>query len=96
MTAYAIVVTTKVTDEAMFNDYLERVRPFVEAHGGRYLVRGGTMEVVQGEWSPGRLVVVEFESMDRARGWQNTEDYAQLKHMLNESSKTSVILIEGV
>ena len=96
MKGYAVIDTADVRDRALFDEYVERVPPVVESHGGRYLVRGGAMESVQGDWRPGRLVVVEFDSVERARAWQESPDYAELRRLLNASSDTSVILVEGV
>ena len=96
MAGYAIVDTAEVTDQAVFDEYIERVPAVVEAHGGKYLVRGGAMEIVQGDWSPRRIVVMEFDSVEQARAWQDSPDYAELKQMLNDCSNTGVILVEGV
>ncbi len=95
MAAY-VIVDSVVTDQAVFNDFVQRVPPIVAAHGGKYLARGGVIEVVQGDWNPHRIVIVEFDSVDQARGWQESPDYAELKAMLNRSSNTSVIITEGV
>ena len=96
MKGYAVIDTADVRDRALFGEYVERVPAVVESHGGRYLVRGGAMESVQGDWRPGRLVVVEFDSVDLARAWQESPDYAELRRMLNASTDTSVVLVEGV
>ena len=86
----------EVTDQVVFSDYLERVPAVVASHGGKYLVRGGATEVVQGDWAPNRIVVVEFDNVEQARGWQNSPAYAELRAMLNRSSNTNVIIAEGV
>ena len=95
MSAY-VIVDSEITDQAVFNDYLERVPAVVQAHGGKYLVRGGAIEIVQGDWTPRRLVVMEFETVEQARTWQNSADYAELKGLLNRSSNTAVVIVEGV
>ena len=95
MAAY-VMIDSVITDQAVFDDYLEQVPAVVEAHGGRYLARGGAIEVVQGDWTPNRIVVIEFDSVELARGWQDSPDYAELRAMLNRSSKTSVIITEGI
>ena len=91
-----VIVDAEVTDQAVFSDYLERVPAVVASHGGKYLVRGGATEVVQGDWAPNRIVVVEFDNVEQARGWQNSPDYAELRAMLNRSSNTNVIIAEGM
>ena len=95
MAAY-VIVDSVIRDQAVFDDYLEQVPAVVEAHGGRYLARGGAIEIVQGDWTPNRIVVVEFDSTERARGWQESPSYSELRAMLNRSSNTSVIITEGI
>ena len=95
MAAY-VIVDSVITDQSVFDDYLQQVPAVVESHGGKYLARGGAIEVVQGDWTPNRIVVVEFDSVERARGWQDSPEYVELKAMLNRSSNTSVVITEGV
>ena len=80
----------------MFDGLVRRAPAMVAAYGGKYLVRGGAMEVVQGDWIPRRLVVIEFDSVARAMEWQNSSGYAEFREMLNRSSRTSIVLVEGV
>ena len=91
-----VIVDAEITDQAVFGDYAERVPAVVAAHGGTYLVRGGATEVVQGDWTPHRVVVMEFDNVEQARAWQDSPDYAELKAMLNRSTNTNVIIVEGV
>ncbi len=95
MAAY-VIADSVITDRAVFDDYLERVPEIVAAHGGKYLVRGGAAQAVQGDWTPNRILVLEFESADQARAWQDSPDYAELKAMLNQSTNTNLIIAEGV
>ena len=64
MAGYVIIVSD-ITDEALFAEFLERVGATVEAHGGRYLVRGGAIEIADGDWAPDRLVVIELTASSR-------------------------------
>ena len=95
MAAY-VIVDSVITDKPVFDDYLQQVPSIVETHGGKYLARGGAIQVVQGDWTPNRIVVVEFDSTEQAQAWQDSPEYADLKAMLNSSSNTSVIIVEGV
>ena len=96
MAAY-VIIDSEVTDEAVFfGSFLEQGRAVVEAHGGKYLARVGATEVIQGNWAPRRLVVLEFDSVERAKGWQDAPDYADLRKMLNRCSNTDVVIVEGV
>ena len=90
------IVDGEVTDAEVFAEYLERIVGVVEAHGGRYLVRGGASEVTDGDWTPGRLVVIEFESIERVREYINSDEYQEIKEIRDRSSNTNVVIVEGV
>ena len=85
-----------ITDEGTFSEFRERIGATVEAHGGRYLVRGGSVEVIEGSWSPGRLVVVEFDDGAAARAWLNSPEYAALKEIRQRSASADLIVVDGV
>ena len=95
MAAY-VIIDAKVTDDSAFRTHLDQVPAIVKAHGGRYLVRGGAHEVIRGDWTPDRLVVLEFDSVQQAREWQDAPDYADLREKLNRFSETNVVIVEGV
>ena len=90
-----VIADVRVTDEALFAEFAAGVPATIEAHGGRYIIRGGDIEVFQGDWAPPRFVVVEFESAEQARGWLNSEEFAPIRNLLNRSSDTNVIVMEG-
>jgi uncharacterized protein (DUF1330 family) len=95
MTAYAIA-DVEVTDPGVFEDYRGRVGDTIAKYGGRYVVRGGKSEVVEGNWNPKRLVVLEFPSMERLQAWYHSPEYAPLKQLRFRSANTDVVLVEGV
>jgi uncharacterized protein (DUF1330 family) len=95
MAAY-VIIDARVTDDAAFRAHLDQVPAIVKAHGGKYLVRGGAHEVVRGNWTPDRLVVLEFDSVQQAKEWQEAADYADLRQELNRFSATNVVVVEGV
>lgn len=95
MAAY-VIVNDEILDEGTFSDFRERIGATVEAHGGRYLVRGGSLEVIEGSWSADRLVVVEFDDVGAARAWLNSPEYTELKAIRERSANANVILVEGV
>ena len=64
-----VIVHDEIHDQALFAQFRERVAATFEAYGGRYLVRGGAIEVMDGDWNPDRIVVVEFDSVDQAKAW---------------------------
>ena len=68
-----IVTEVEVTDPGKFEEYRKLVPPTIEAFGGRYVVRGGAMECREGDWRPKRLVIIEFDDVDRAREWHDSD-----------------------
>jgi uncharacterized protein (DUF1330 family) len=68
----------------------------VAAYGGKFVVRGGKVEVIEGEWSPKRLVVLEFESAERAKQWWSSQEYNIPKQIRQKTSLTNMIVVEGV
>ena len=91
-----VIVNHEITDEDVFAEFRGRVAMAVEAHGGRYLVRGGTTEVIEGEWMPHRIVVVEFDNVEQARTWLNSPEYIEIKEIRTRSANADVIIVEGV
>ena len=95
MAAYAIA-NVRVTDPDRFPEYSSQVLRTVERYGGRYLARGGKVEVLEGDWEPQRLVILEFESMERFRQFYDSPDYASLKRLRHEAADTQVVVVEGL
>ena len=81
MPAYFLVDIREIKDAAKMNEYRSRVAPTVEKFGGRYLVRGGASEVVEGTYQPVRLAMLEFPNMEQARRWNDSDEYRDLKHL---------------
>ena len=95
MSAY-IITEVEVTDSEKFEEYRKMVPPTIEAFGGRYVVRGGAVESLEGDWRPKRMVVIEFDDVDRARAWHDSELYAPARALREASADTRMILVEGV
>ena len=95
MTGYAII-HDEIQDQTLFAEFRRRVGATVEAHGGRYLVRGGAIEVMDGDWSPDRIVVIEFDSVEQARAWLTSPEYTEIKQIRMNAASASVIIVEGV
>ena len=95
MAAYA-VVNVRVTDPVRYEEYRSKVPATIASYGGRYLVRGGALEVLEGEWYPERLVVLEFESIGRLREWYDSPEYAPLKQLRQEAAATQLVFVEGL
>ncbi len=95
MPAY-IIVEIEVTDPVGYEEYKNRAGASVAKYGGKYIMRGGKIEVLEGDWKPKRIVVLEFESMARAKEWLHCEEYAEPRKMRHRTAKTNMILVEGI
>jgi uncharacterized protein (DUF1330 family) len=95
MPAY-LILDIDVQDPEEYAAYRERSPATLEAYGGRYLVRGGPHEVVEGDWDPERVVVVEFPSVERAREWYASPEYQAIVDMRKRAAPSQVVLVEGV
>ena len=95
MSAY-IVVSVEIHDPVRYEDYRKTVLPTLEAYGGRFLVRGGKVEVLEGNWPQRRIVIVEFPSAEVARKWWNSSEYAAPKALRQATAHTDMILVEGI
>jgi uncharacterized protein (DUF1330 family) len=95
MAVYA-VVNVRVTDPARYEEYRAEAPATIERYGGRYLARGGAVEVLEGDWDPQRLVVLEFESMERFREWYDSPEYAPLRRLRGEATATQFAVVEGL
>jgi uncharacterized protein (DUF1330 family) len=94
MPAY-IVVEVEVEDPVRYEDYKKMVPPSLTAYGGRFLVRGGKVENLEGDWSPKRFVMVEFPSVEQAKAWWDSPGYADAKALRQATAKTQMIVVEG-
>jgi uncharacterized protein (DUF1330 family) len=94
MSAY-IIVDIEITDPVRYETYKQLAAPTVAQYDGRYVVRGGAVETLEGGRTPGRLVVLEFPTAQRAREWWESEVYAPAKAMRHASANSEMILVEG-
>ena len=94
--AYVIADVRDARDAEALQEYRRRNTESVARHGGRFLVRGGEVTLLEGEWDTRRIVVMEFPDAAAARGWYESEDYAPLKALRQRASDTNIILVEGV
>ncbi len=95
MAAYFIVQLT-VNDPETFETYRQQVPATIAKFGGEYIVRGGDMEVIEGEWPHPRCVVLKFPDAASARAWHGSEDYAGPMALRHSSAVSNAILVEGV
>jgi uncharacterized protein (DUF1330 family) len=94
MAAY-LIANIDVTDPAGYEEYRKGVPPTILAHGGRFLVRGGALDVLEGSWTPKRLVLIEFPSMAALRSWYDSPEYRPLIELRNRFARSSLVAVEG-
>jgi uncharacterized protein (DUF1330 family) len=95
MTAY-VLVDIEVTDVEGYEDCKKISAPAVVACGGKYLARGGKFEVLEGDWTPKRLVILEFETVDKAKAWLVSPEYGPARELRHKYAKTNMVVVEGV
>jgi uncharacterized protein (DUF1330 family) len=94
MAAY-VIADVNVTDPGLYADYTKIVTATVEKYGGRFVVRGGAVDVKEGGWKPARLVVLEFPTMAQARDWYDSPEYAPALALRLKAANAKLILVEG-
>jgi uncharacterized protein (DUF1330 family) len=95
MSAY-LLVDCKVTDPVKYEAYKLLAKPAVERHGGRYLVRGGETAVLEGDWRPNRVILVEFPTLAQARAFYDSPEYAQARATRTGAAEMNMIAVAGV
>ena len=95
MTAY-VIVDIDVHDPDGYEDYKKLAPAIVAAFGGTYLARGGRTETLEGDWSPSRLVILQFESVEQAKKWVNSPEYSEARKMRLATTDSKMVVIEGV
>ena len=95
MPAY-IIVEIEITDPVGYEEYKKRAGATVAQYGGKYIVRGGACETLEGDWKPKRIVVLQFENMEGAKAWLNCPEYAEPRKLRHRTAQTRMILVEGL
>jgi len=95
MVAY-VIVELDITDPAGYDDYRKLVPPTLAAYDGKFVVRGGACDTLEGSWRPQRIVVLEFPSVVRAKQWWSSPEYREAKALRQRTARTEMIVVEGV
>jgi uncharacterized protein (DUF1330 family) len=95
MSAY-VVVEIEVLDPKRYETYKQLAPPSIAQYGGRYVARGGEVTTLEGTWSPKRLVILEFPSVDQAKAWWNSTEYAEAKALRQAVARTQMIVVAGL
>jgi uncharacterized protein (DUF1330 family) len=91
-----VIANIDVKDPVRYADYIKMSPASIEAFGGRFIARGGRVDVMEGEWTPKRLVLIEFPSAERAREWWASAEYADAKALRNATSDSQIVITEGI
>ncbi len=94
MTAY-VIVDIDVNDPETYKEYAALAPATVQKYGGKHLARGGHTETLEGGWIPKRLVILQFESMERARQWLDSPEYMPVKRLRHQAAVSNMVAIEG-
>jgi uncharacterized protein (DUF1330 family) len=95
MPAY-VIAQVEITDREGFAPYHDGVPAVVARHGGRYVVRGGDPEALEGDWEPARLVILEFDDVAAAKRWYESPEYQELVSTRAGSARVSLVVADGV
>jgi len=95
MSAY-VIAEVNVTDPVAYEGYKKLTPGTLALFNGKFVVRGGQTESLEGDWKPNRIVVLEFPSMDQARAWYNSPEYTTAKKIRQQASTGKMILVEGI
>jgi uncharacterized protein (DUF1330 family) len=91
-----VIANVTIHDPVRYEDYKRMVSPTLVAFGGRFIARGGRIEVLEGDWRPDRLVILEFPSLERARAWWNSAEYAEARALRQATSTGTLLILEGL
>jgi uncharacterized protein (DUF1330 family) len=95
MPAY-VIVDLNITDPVGFQDYRQRVVDMVNKYGGEYIAVSDAVETLEGDWKPRRIVMIKFESMQRAKDWVGSDEYRKIAPIRHRTCQTNMILVEGI
>lgn len=95
MAAY-FIVDVKVDDPQTYAEYRKLVGPTLERYGGKFLVRGGITETIEGDWQPQRLVILEFPDAEHFKGWYGSPEYTEVRTIRFKASTARAVLAQGV
>ncbi len=95
MAAY-VIVDIQVKDPERYKDYVKLSPESIKLYGGSFLARGGKHETLEGSWVPGRLVILQFENVEKAKAWLNSPEYGPAKKLRHQYATSNMVVIEGV
>ena len=94
MPAY-VITDVEITDANLYGQFIASVTGTVEAHGGKFVVRGGEIEVRLGDWMPTRLAILEFDNLQQIHEWLESPEYTALDDIRSRSANINMVIVEG-
>lgn len=94
MKAY-VIVEINIHNTDLYDEYKQLTPATIAAYDGKFVVRGAKTEALEGDWNPGRIVVLEFPSVDRAKEWWNSPEYSKAKAIRQQAATTKMLVVEG-
>ena len=95
MSAYLLANIT-VNNPENYKEYVSKVKSVVEKFGGEYLVRGGEMNIIEGDWSNERNIVIKFPSREKAMEWYNSEEYKPIRQIRHDNAVSNSVIVDGI
>ncbi len=90
-----VIIEIDIHDHELYEEYKKLTPAAVAAYNGRFVVRGGPTVTLESDWKPGRIVVLEFPTVERAKEWWSSEEYSKAKEIRFRAAKTKMIVVEG-
>ncbi len=91
-----VIAEIEVDNSEGYEDYKKLAPPPIAAYGGKYIARGGMAENLEGDWHPNRIVILEFESVEKAKQWLYSEEYQEAKALRQRYATSNMIVVEAV
>jgi uncharacterized protein (DUF1330 family) len=95
MPAY-VIVETDIHDHEQYEQYKAASPGAVAAGGGRFVVRGGDLAVLEGDWHPSRLVILEFEDLEAAKQWYSSDQYQEIMKLRAGAARLNMVAVQGL
>ena len=90
-----VLIEIEIHDRNMYFQYIEKARPIVESYGGHYVIRGGKITPLFGDWNPERIILIEFPSHENVERCFSSKEYLEIAKLRENSTKTRSIILEG-
>jgi uncharacterized protein (DUF1330 family) len=95
MNAY-VIIDIEVTDPKGYKEYAKMAPEAVKLYGGKYIARGGPNETLEGDWQAKRLVILEFPSIQQAKAWLDSPEYAPARTLRHQYARSNMVVVEGI